>query len=168
MSVSGVTSSKLSKVSRFNPNEPYKVGVKGVTAIDDIGGGFISIKYTIDGIEYETVTPNVSNTPGRKLANPRPNQRFNLSDGLLSIVKNEERSITTFKSPYCGKDFEKYPAIKEEELLGQVFPPEIKDEIFIERGVGSIFERHARLGDINNIEQLENYKNGFFNLLKRY
>ena len=32
----------------------------------------------------------------------------------------------------------------------------------MERDIGSIFERHRRLEEINNINELENYRNGYY------
>mgnify|MGYP006928371703 CR=1 FL=1 len=73
---------------------------------------------------------------------------------------------TVFKVNKTVEDFEYKPLIKEEEKLEQVFLPEIESEIFIERGVNNIYERHMRLMDINNIDQLETYKNGFYYIKK--
>ena len=77
-------------------------------------------------------------------------------------ISEPYRQDTTYKVQKNDNNFELYPLIKEENKLEQVFLPEIEDEIFIERGVGNIYEKHMRLMDINNIGQLETYKNGFY------
>jgi hypothetical protein len=176
--ITGLTSSKLSQVATYNLNNPYQVGVNGVTDVIEetlkSGEKLLIVKYGINGIDYETrfilkekdsfgqfkkidvdvTNPNNPNIP--KIRYPKK-----------PTLTTSPNKLTKFKSYLSGFDFEDYPAIKEENKLGQVFPPEIKDEIFIERTSSNIYERHSRLEDINNIEQLERYKNGFFNVVKR-
>jgi hypothetical protein len=185
--ITGLTSSKLSQVATYNLNNPYQVGVNGVTdVIED--GNQLTVKYDINGIDYETIFTlrekdlsgnfkkiNVSlidDSEGNFVRGPKAIQQSvaftNFRRG--NPLKNKRKGgdgVTIFKSYLSGFDFEDYPAIKEENKLGQVFPPEIKDEIFIERTSSNIYERHSRLEDINNIDQLERYKNGFFNVVKR-
>ena len=48
--------------------------------------------------------------------------------------------------------------------MGIAFPPKIKTEIFIERQSISVFERHLRMEEIETIEQLTDYKNGYYNI----
>lgn len=53
---------------------------------------------------------------------------------------------------------------KNEALLNVVFDPEVQSDIFIERGKNSALERVERIGEVDNIGDLENYGYGFFNL----
>lgn len=52
---------------------------------------------------------------------------------------------------------------KNEALLNVVFDPEVQSDIFIERGKNSAQERVERIGEVDNIGDLENYGYGFFN-----
>ena len=58
-----------------------------------------------------------------------------------------------------------YPDIKEEWSLGHVFPPQIKNNVFIERGIISVFEEHYRLNEVKRVEDMEGYQGGFFNTI---
>jgi len=58
-----------------------------------------------------------------------------------------------------------YPDIKEEWSLGHVFPPQIKNNVFIERGIISVFEEHYRVNEVNRVEDMEGYQGGFFNII---
>jgi hypothetical protein len=58
-----------------------------------------------------------------------------------------------------------YPDIKEEWSLGHVFPPQIKNNVFIERGIISVFEEHYRLNEVKRVEDIEGYQGGFFNTI---
>jgi hypothetical protein len=54
---------------------------------------------------------------------------------------------------------------KEEIYFGIVFPPKVENNVFIDRGTVSVFEKHSRLGSILTMEQLVEYGNGYFNLV---
>jgi len=58
-----------------------------------------------------------------------------------------------------------YPDIKEEWTLGHVFPPQIENNVFIDRGQISIFEEYYRIVEINKLEDFDNYQGGFFNII---
>jgi hypothetical protein len=56
---------------------------------------------------------------------------------------------------------------KEEYLFGIISPPEVKNDVFIDRGVTSVMDLHLRLSEIKNLGQLSRYGNGFYNLTKQ-
>ena len=58
-----------------------------------------------------------------------------------------------------------YPDIKEEWTLGHVFPPQIENNVFIDRGQISIFEDYYRITEVNKLEDFDNYQGGFFNII---
>jgi hypothetical protein len=49
--------------------------------------------------------------------------------------------------------------------LNVAFEPEIQSNVFIERGKNSGLERIMRLGEIDNIGDLQKYGYGFFNVI---
>ena len=51
--------------------------------------------------------------------------------------------------------------VKEEELLGIVFKPEISSDVFINRGVADIFERHAILSELKTTNDIDTMRGGF-------
>jgi hypothetical protein len=52
-------------------------------------------------------------------------------------------------------------SIKEEYLFGIISPPEVENQVFIDRGVVSIMDMHLRLSEIKDLGQLSRYGNGF-------
>ena len=54
---------------------------------------------------------------------------------------------------------------KNEVLLNVIFEPEVQSNVFIERGKNSGLERLIRLGEVDNIGDLEKYGYGFFNII---
>lgn len=55
------------------------------------------------------------------------------------------------------------PIVKDEALINVVYTPEVQTNIFVERGKNSVLERIQRLGEVDNIGDLEAYGYGFFN-----
>ena len=56
------------------------------------------------------------------------------------------------------------PIVKNELLLGVIDEAEVQSDIFIERGKNSALERIARLGEVDNVGDLEKYGYKFFNV----
>ena len=155
MWITGYTNSRLNEVRTLDKSQPFKVGVNGVFNIQND-----FIEYEIDGISYKTYSINYKfgkRTP--------PVFKTYVTPSFYQWTKNKTNTI--FKVQKTTDDFEYKPLIKEENKLEQVFLPEIKDEIFIERAYSNIYEKHMRLMDIRNIGQLETYKNGFYNIKKQ-
>lgn len=48
--ITGFTDSKLEDIRTFDPNKPYKVGINGVTYVDDD-----KVEYSIDDVSYVTL-----------------------------------------------------------------------------------------------------------------
>jgi len=57
MGVSGLTQNKLFKVKSLDPNEPYKVGLNGVTDVYNDENQNTIVEYEIDDISYKTYLP---------------------------------------------------------------------------------------------------------------
>ena len=53
---------------------------------------------------------------------------------------------------------------KNEQLLDFVMAPQIQSDIYVERGKYSAFEALERLGEVDNIGDLEQYGYGFFKI----
>jgi hypothetical protein len=53
---------------------------------------------------------------------------------------------------------------KEEYLFGIISVPEIQNDVFIDRGKTTVFEKHLKLSGIKNINELVRYGNGYFNI----
>lgn len=155
MWITGYTNSRLNEVRTLDKSQPFKVGVNGVFNIQND-----FIEYEIDGISYKTYSINY------KFGKRTPSVfKTYVTPSFYQWTKNKTNTI--FKVQKTTDDFEYKPLIKEENKLEQVFLPEIKDEIFIERAYSNIYEKHMRLMDIRNIGQLETYKNGFYNIKKQ-
>ena len=56
---------------------------------------------------------------------------------------------------------------KEEYLFGITERPEVYSDVFIDRGDTTVFEKHLRLSEVESLEHLERYNNGFYRLVKQ-
>jgi hypothetical protein len=158
MWVTGYTSNRLSEIKTLDRNNPYKVGVNGVF---NVTSEFV--EYELDGIFYKTYINTIPFFFQRG--------RDNIDDVTLirsytSPNSEPNNQDTIFKYKPSKNNFTNKPLIKEEVKLEQVFLPKIEDDIFIERTSTNIYEKHMRLMDINTLDGLETYKNGFFGVKK--
>jgi hypothetical protein len=56
--------------------------------------------------------------------------------------------------------------VKQEKYVGLIDHPIVESDLFIERDEYTIFERHQRLSEINNLATLQNYRGGYFKNIK--
>lgn len=153
MTITGITDSRLNEVKTYNKNQPYQIGYKGVTNVQyDQFGNPNLIEYTINGIDYKT-------SIGDSLY---PKFEFELKSTDVNIFKTD--TIYSFESD--GLDEYEINVLKQEAEMGLSEPPKIESDIFIERQEISVFERHLRMGEISSLEQLDEYKNGYYNIFK--
>ena len=74
---------------------------------------------------------------------------------------------TTFESVNGGWNMTNtslFANYKKEEYLGVVFPPEISKEVFINRGIADIFERHSILSEIKTTDDIDNFRGGYLSV----
>jgi hypothetical protein len=88
------------------------------------------------------------------------------------VIEDETQQIplTTFR--YIGEGLNQTNVslsalTKEEYLFGIISPPEIQNDVFIDRGITIVMDRHLKLSEITNLDALENYGNGFYKLNKQ-
>lgn len=128
--------------SRLEQYRKYGTGntfsIPTVTGTTTLG---IYTGYTIDGLSY-----------------------FDYSDGTTYITGT---TSGTTEVPYINEEVYNGMLTREEFLIGFIDEPEIYSDIFIERGKQSVIERNIRLGEIDNVGELEIYGGGFFKVKKQ-
>jgi hypothetical protein len=164
--VTGLTDSKLVRVKSFSSTNPYQVGLSMVSETYEnfkyaIVNGETKLtvngeprEYVIDkddlladtGIRYETYTGTTLETPNGAVTSDTSFE-FN-SEGWNKL--NSSLSAIT----------------KEEYLMGIINPPEVQSDVFIDRGSTTVMEKHLRLSEIESVEHLVDYGNGFYKIAK--
>lgn len=93
---------------------------------------------------------------------------FNTSDNVLYTEKRIVNSIVTI--PYiptrleaamdAEEDILYAPTFKTDYLNGITYEPIITNEVWIDRGINAMFDKHIKLGEVKTLQDMENYANG--------
>lgn len=134
--VSGFTTSRLLDLKRYGPN-PYTVGYV-FSKNNQVFGQINSITTDITGYTINNV------------------DYYDLSNGKTFYVVNS--------SGLLANDIVASALTKNEYLLDFVMSPEVQSDVFIERGKYTAFEQLQRLGEVDNIGDMERYGYGFFKI----
>ena len=133
-------------------------GIASVTSSSD--GIDMHIKDTInagDGLCDEKVVKKILRDGPKCIANLKEKgvSFSSLSDGRISLGKeggHSKRRILHVKDR-TGKAIE-------EALIDAA-----KNNVFIDRGVASVFEEHYRITEVRNLEEFDRYQSGYFNII---
>jgi hypothetical protein len=89
-------------------------------------------------------------------------------DGLTYIDTPDGSTIITGNTAQYYDD-EVYNGMitRNEHFIGFVVEPDIFSDVFVERGQQGVMEKNLRLGEIDNMGELEIYGNGYFNVRKQ-
>jgi hypothetical protein len=80
-----------------------------------------------------------------------------------------DRDITKTRVEYTSEGWNETntslePQIQEEYLLGIISVPEVESDVFIDRSTFSVLDKHLRLSEIESLDHLTRYGNGFYNI----
>lgn len=75
--------------------------------------------------------------------------------------------ITGTTTGYTREEVFNRMLTRDEHFLGFIDEPTIYSDIFVERGKQSVLENNLRLGEIDNVGELDVYGNGYFNIQKQ-
>tara|TARA_R110000796_G_scaffold40062_8_gene99430 strand:+ start:1262 stop:2008 length:747 start_codon:yes stop_codon:yes gene_type:complete len=90
------------------------------------------------------------------------------NDGV-AIPNELDAETTTTNVQYIGEGWNQRnvsvdPIIREEYLLGIINKPEVESDVFIDRGRTTVLDTHLRLSEVESLDHLERYGNGFYNI----
>ena len=105
-----------------------------------------NIGYVYLDIDYESVK--------------RPIALENLDNLMIDTILSE----VTYKKggEDISPDFQNSEYFMEDYQMGVAFVANNNENVYVDRGTAAAFERHLKLGEVNSMEDLENYSNGFF------
>ncbi len=174
--ISGSTDSKIEDVRSYNNANPFIVGfdMASETYFNYSGG-------SVNGVNrvYNLLEPRiyVFNTPidsdmgtssqkyGLQYLDYTGTSRQVVIDGISSVIP-----LTNFY--YIGEGWNETNTslsalTKEEYLFGIISPPEVQSDVFIDRGITTVMDKHLRLSEIKNLGMLSRYGNGYYNLTRQ-
>lgn len=174
--ITGYTDSKLEDLRSYDAKAPFKTGfdieranyynytnslIKGVSRIHSMAepriyvfdaptGSTLGTSNQVNGLQYIEYTGQTRQVILNGINSVIPITQFNYIPEGINILNSSLSAIT-----------------KEEYLFGIIFPPEVKSEVFIERGITSVMDKHLRLSEIKNLNELSRYGNGLYKLNKQ-
>jgi hypothetical protein len=173
--VTGATDSKIEDLRSYNGSIPFQVGfdMEQNTYIDYLGNIISGHSRVVTTGEPSTYVFDTINDPN--MGTPLQ------STGLLyhdytGRTRNVVVNGAVVTIPYSDFDFvgqgwnETNTSLsaltKQEYLFGIISPPEVQSDVFIDRGITTVMDRHLKMSEIKNLGQLVRYGNGFYKLRK--
>jgi len=183
ISVSGITDDKLEAVRTYGytGDSQYIVGniVDTIGYYNFTGKTIVGSNMVISNTDFNPIVyGELIDVNDKNLLNITPPY---VEDGIIyhtfinntRIVTDEftTETIPTTKIYYKGQgmnetNMDMSAMTREEYLLYITQPPKVESDVFIERGGSTVFGQHGRLAEINTLEQLERYGNGYYKINK--
>lgn len=187
--ITGATDSKITDVRSYNNSQPYITGLDiDKTTYDNYLGDSISGRTRITAqnvlmVPYRRIVAESGTTYVFDANNDvnigTPNQTSGILytdySGTSRLITDEFGrflNIPLTDMQYMGEGWNETNTslsaqTKLEYLFGITTPPEVQSDVFIDRGATTVFEKHLRLSEIESLEHLERYNNGFYRLVKQ-
>jgi len=185
--ISAYTSSRMNtlqsydKNNRFIPNfnitdEPYinylGNSVNGVSRITNINTSSTgSTQYTFDA-ENDTNIGTVNQTTGLRFTDfnyrtlwPRIRTKKIVGE-RAEVTRVSNTSVYYIGEGWNDTNTSLSAITKEEYLFGIINEPEVFDDVFIDRGATTVMEKHLKLSEVESLEHLKWFGNGFYKVTK--
>lgn len=174
--ISGYTDSKIEDVRSYAAANPFRIGfdtdkddylnyqntlINGVNRVKEYDEPKKYVFDTIDDINLGT--PN--QIAGLQYADYSGRTRQIIIDG--NVVRLPMTEFNYIGEGWNNTNTSLSAITKEEYLFGIISPPEVESDVFIDRGITSVTDKHLRLSEIKNISQFNRYGNGFYKLNKQ-
>jgi hypothetical protein len=165
--------SKLERVRSYDSDDPFieHFNIRNSNYInysgDSIAGVDRVISVNDDEIKY-TIDAKIDANLGTSGQTTGILYTDNPIDGVR-ITDELDNSITTTKVEYIGEGWNETnvsvdPQVQEEYLIGIISPPEVESDVFIDRTTFSVLDNHLRLSEVETLDHLTRYGNGFYNI----
>jgi len=89
----------------------------------------------------------------------------------IAPVVSESPTVTDtfyFTEKLSFESFIEEKIYKKEKYVGLISKPIVTSDVFMERDTNALFERQQRLSEINNLSELIEYKNGYYNVTNTF
>jgi len=169
--ITGATDSRIEDVRSYDGQSPFKVGFDisketydnynndNINGVDRVISVQEPKKYVFDA-NNDTFLGSTNQTSGLLFYDYTGDSRTIVVEGVITTIP-----LTTYQYVGEGKN-ETNTSLsalnKQEYLFGIVSPPEIINDVFIERGITSVNDMHLKLSEINSISDLDKYGNGLY------
>jgi len=168
-----ITDSKLQSVKSYDADIPYKkdldmnvesylnyknVTVNGVDRVTKIDGDEITY---VTGTEKNAKIGTTGQTTGiLYIDNPTDGLQSNNADINENMITKSQFQSEGWNGTNTSLD----PEVREEYLFGIINTPEVQSDVFIDRGAVSVLDTHLRLSEIESLDHLVRYGNGYYKI----
>jgi hypothetical protein len=154
--------SRIGEFKRYGETTPY--GVDSGSLSD----GTKYTGYTVDDLYYmdreDGFTQITGSVPNYRFG-PTSGYTYEISGNTINTVPylTTSGNTTEFATEYVIN----HMLTRNEHFLGFIDDPTVYSDIFVERGRQGVMEVNLRLGEIDNMSELDVYGNGFFKVKKQ-
>jgi hypothetical protein len=160
---------KFMAIGKSRINELKQYGTSTITGMSTgTTEGVVWSGYTIDNLYYQDFPDDYTMITGSV-----PNHRFGPTGGYTYEISGDtintvpyitiSGNTTNFVTEYVVN----HMLTRNEHFLGFIDDPTVYSDIFVERGKQGVMEHNLRLGEIDNMSELDVYGNGYFNVKKQ-
>jgi hypothetical protein len=173
--ITGSTDSKVSSVKGYNNQQQFitNFDIKKTT-YENYLGDIISgrTRVTQQSVSATTYVIDANNDSDIGTINQTTGLLYIDYSGITRTVTDDfgttQIPLTNFQ--YMGEGWNTTNTslsalTKEEYLFGITQPPEVYSDVFIDRGATTVLEMHLRLSEVESLEHLERYNNGFYKIV---
>ena len=167
------TDSKITQLKSYDRNEQYKINfdIKRESYINYQGQQIIGVN-RVTNISGETITYVLNTKRDGLIGTTGQTTGILYQDNPINgvVIPSElDPELTTTKVQYKSEGWNETntslePQIQEEYLLGIISKPEVDSDVFIDRTTFSVLDKHLRLSEIESLDHLHRYGNGFYNI----
>ena len=154
--------SKIGDFKRYGETTPHGVDSGSLTDGTKYTG------YTVNGLYYmdreDGFTQITGSVPNYRFG-PTSGYTYEITGNTINTIPYVTTSgnITEFAIEYVIN----HMLTRNEHFLGFIDDPTVYSDIFVERGRQGVMEVNLRLGEIDNMSELDIYGNGFFKVRKQ-
>lgn len=160
--ISGLTDDKFYSVTSYNSNTPF-IPYLNLSTDPNYFVGVTNIFPTYTAYTIDALAGNIWGTGLHYYTYNFNRLVYNASVGAYFSIPYTK---VLYQSEGWNASNTSLSALTKEEIyFGIVFPPKVENNVFIDRGGVSVFEQHSRLKSILTVQLLENYGNGYYNLV---
>lgn len=173
--ITAFTETRIDDVRSYSASQPFRIGFavnkqtyfnyenNTINGVDQIVTNSFPKKYVFDANDDSYIGTN-QQTSGLQFTDYDEFRTVRIDGNDIDTRKTTVR--------YIGEGFNETNTslsalTKEEYLFGIISPPEVQNDVFIDRGSNSVLDKHLRLSEIRNLKDLEHYGNGFYKLNKQ-
>ena len=177
--ITGFTDSKKIDVKSYSKVQPYQTGFDINKTIytnyigNTIDGRTRITHQSLPSLSAVTYVFDANNDVNIGTTNQTSGILYTDYSGITRVVENYltgDIRVPLTVMQYNGEGWNETNTslsaqTKEEYLFGITQPPEVESDVFIDRGSVTVLENHLRLSEIESLEHLERYNNGFYNIV---